>query len=145
MPSIIIDKEKHIMAFDIQEEVLKPFSAGYTREAFVKLDSILDKVLEYRLRARFPSKDAQELVSIMSNTRANASFAGIANKSGVITISQKDRIDKFKSIRNAIAHNAFGELDLMVSKKQDDMPAFLKSELDKGISLVKELASGGSK
>ena len=145
MPSIIIDKNKHIMAFDIQDEVIKPFSAGYAREAFVKLDSMLDKVMEYRLRARFPSKDSQELISIMSNTRANASFAGIANKSGVITISQKDRIDKFKSIRNVIAHNAFGELDLMVSKKQDDMGAFLKSELDKGISLVKELASGDKK
>jgi hypothetical protein len=145
MPSIIIDKERHVMAFDIQDEVIKPLSAGYTREAFVKLDSILDKVLEYRLRARFPSKDAQELISTMSNTRANASFAGIANKCNAITVSQKDRIDRFKSIRNIIAHNAFGELDLMVSKKQDDMPAFLKSELDRGISLVRELASGGKK
>jgi hypothetical protein len=144
MPSISIDREKHVIAFDIQEEVMKPFSLGYVREAFVKLDSILDKVLEYRIRARFPSKDAQELISVMSGTRANSSFAGIANKSSIITISQKDRIDKFKSIRNIIAHNALGELDLMASKKQADA-AFLKSELDKGISLVKELASGDKK
>lgn len=140
MPSVNIDGDKHVISFDIQEEVLKPFSLGYAREAFVKLDSILDKVLEYRIRAGFPSKDSQELISIMSGTRANSSFSAVAKSRGIITISQKDRIDKFKSMRNTIAHNALGELDLMVSKNQADMSAFLKSELDRGVSLVKELA-----
>jgi hypothetical protein len=145
MPSVNIDGDKHVIAFDIQEEVMKPFSLGYVREAFVKLDSILDKVLEYRIRASFPSKDSQELISIMSGTRANSSFSSIAKARGIITISQKDRIDKFKSVRNTMAHNALGELDLMVNKKQEDMAAFLKSELDRGISLVKELVAGDKK
>jgi hypothetical protein len=140
MPFVEIGKGRHVIAFDIDEEVSKPFSLGYTREAFVKLDSILDKVLEYRIRQKFPSDDSQKLIELMANSRANSSFVFIAYKSGAISTSQKDRIDKFKSIRNTLIHNSIGELELMLNKKQEDMPKFLKAELDKGISLVKEVA-----
>ena len=140
MPSLELGKGRHIIAFDLEEEVMKPFGLGYTREAFVKLDSILDKVLEYRIRQKFSSEDSQRLIELMANSRANASFSFIAYKSGVISTSLKDRIDKFKSIRNILTHNSLGELELMVSKKQEDIPKLLKLELDKGISLVKELA-----
>jgi hypothetical protein len=140
MPSIELGKGRHIIAFDLEEEVNRPFSLGYAREAFVKLDSILDKVLEYRIRQKFPSGDSQNLIELMAGSRANASFSFIAYKSGVISTSQKDRIDKFKSIRNTLTHNSLGELELMVNKRQEDVPKFLKAELEKGISLVKEIA-----
>jgi hypothetical protein len=140
MPSIELGKGRHVIAFDLEEEVNRPFSLGYARESFVKLDSILDKVLEYRIRQKFPSEDSQKLIEIMAGSRANSSFSFIAYKSGIISTSQKDRIDKFKSVRNILIHNSLGELELMVTKKQEDIPKFLKLELEKGISLVKEIA-----
>ena len=142
MPVVEIGKSRHVISFDVEDEVLKPFSLGYVREAFVKLDSILDKVLEYRIRKKFPSEDSQRLVELMALSRANASFTFIAYKSDIISTSQKDRIDRFKSIRNILTHNSIGELELMVNKKQEDVPKFLKSELEKGVSLAKELAGG---
>ncbi|MCX6774438.1 MAG: hypothetical protein NTY68_05600 [Candidatus Micrarchaeota archaeon] len=140
MPSIELGKGRHVIAFDLEEEVNRPFGLGYARESFVKLDSILDKVLEYRIRQKFHSEDSQKLIELMASSRANSSFSFIAYKSEIITTSQKDRIDKFKSIRNILVHNSIGELELMITKKQEDIPKFLKLELEKGISLVKEIA-----
>jgi len=142
MPVVELGKGRHVIAFDIDEEVLKPFSLGYAREAFVKLDSMLDKVLEYRIRQKFPSEDAQRLIGLMAGSRANSSFQSIAYKADILSASQKDRIDKFRSVRNTLTHNSIGELEFMVNKNQEDVPKFLKSELEKGISIVKELAGG---
>jgi hypothetical protein len=145
MPSIQSDKEKHVIWFDLNEEVIKPFSMGYAREAYVKLDSIIDKLLEYLIRRKFPSDDAQKLMSLLSGSRASGSFAQIAYEADIITSSKKERINRFRAIRNVLTHNSLGELELIVGKKRGDIGTLLKEELDKGVAVAKELASGDPK
>lgn len=129
------------LIFDLENEVLKPLNQGYTREAVAKLDSIFDKILEVKIRQKFVSKDAQKIISILLSSKTTSLLSLIAYKSKVITKSQKEKIEKFKSFRNIILHNAFGELNIYTKEKPKNLNKFIKNEIEKSIYLLRSIIS----
>jgi len=134
-------KDDIVIVFDLENEVIKPLNLGYTREAVAKLDSIFDNILEAKLQQKFESADAKKIISIFVSSRASAVLPTVAYKSKIITKLQKERIEKFKSFRNIILHNAFGELSIYAKKKPKNLTDFIKEEIKKFILLLREIVN----
>ncbi len=149
MVEIIFDKknkDNSVLVFDLETDVLKPLNLGYLREAVARLDSIFDKVLEAKLMERYKSKDARKLISLMSEARISSALPLLAYKSDIITKSQKERIEKFKSFRNDILHNSFGEFKVLSKSKQDahsknELDIFIKKEVEEYIQLLRGIVN----
>ncbi len=142
MPKIKLNKDKYIIVYDIENEVIKPFNMGYYREAFAKLDSILESVIEHMLKRAFPSKDANRIISNMAKARCYPSQMAYAL--GLLKRTWKTKIDRFKSMRNAILHNSYGELSLLTKKKINDLKeihTILMDEIKTIISLIQEMSN----
>ena len=144
MAKIILNKEtphNSLLVFDLETDVLAPLRLGYYREAVARLDSIFDRVLGAKLMEKYSSAEARELIRLLSACRLSSSLILLAYKSGILTRSQKSKLEEFKSIRNAILHDSFGELKVMLKNRklsEDSLKTLLLNYIDFLKSLISD-------
>ena len=144
MAKILLDKQSRsnsLLVFDLEDDVLKPLRLGYLREAIARLDSIFDKVLEAKLIEKYNSKDARELIRLLSGSRLSSNLVLLAYKAGLISRAQKSKLEEFKSARNAILHDSFGELKVLL-KSKNPTDSELRRLVLGYVDFLKSLASG---
>ena len=140
MPALKINKDKTIAVFDIEEEILKPLNQGYLREAVARLDGLIDKVIEAKINQKLKCREARSIIRLVGESRSSL-MPIIAHKLHIISKGDKEKIEKFKSFRNIILHNALGEIELGAKRNVKDINEYIRHEVNKGIKLLKELVN----
>ncbi len=141
MPTLKINRDKTIAVFDIKEEIIKPLNQGYLREAVARLDGLIDKVIEAKINQKLKCKEARLLIKLVRESRGSGLMPIIAYKLHIISKADKERIEKFKSFRNTILHNALGEIELGAKRNVKDINEYIRQEVKRGIELLKRIAN----
>lgn len=150
------EKEK-MMAEKFTNRLLSSISAvgnaeqqGFFIESIARIDAILGFTLGTMIIFSYATDDEEKALKILNESIGDKEFTKmlpkILEKKGLITKEHYQRIQKFKTVRNAIVHDIVGDWKLLTKRNEFTLEnleskekKLLKSECKKGKQLVVDL------
>lgn len=137
-----------------REYVQKAKENGFFIEAAVRLDLLMDSVLELLFNLSCTEHERLALEAVKksidpSPEEYKKAQNRILLEKGLLNAQLLDRIRKFKHVRNSMAHDIFGSINLVIEKRgdgslkqfEDNERSMLLTECEKGERLLDELLS----
>ena len=128
-------------------------SKGFFIEAIVRIDLVLNLALSLMLHLSYKSDEEEKTTETIEEVIGDRYFPDyipkILEKKGLITEQHLKRIEKFRSFRNTMVHNPFGDWEILKQRNQFNVENILaarekelfKEECKKGRVLVTDLVN----
>ncbi len=139
---------------DARGYVQKAKASGFFIEAVVRLDLLIDSILELLFSLSCTEQEKLALDAVKKSIDPSPEeYKKTQNRmlleKGILTQEFLDRIRKFKHVRNTMAHDIFGSINLVIEKRgegslkqfEDNERSMLLAECEKGEKLLDELLS----
>jgi hypothetical protein len=123
---------------DYDNEIKKPFGLEYYAEAFTRLDTYIDSMLEQILNMTHGSKGERDLIAAIKKTNRGFKFYEVLYVLGIISKELYTRIKEFKECRNLLVHTQWEGFGLL-KRKDEGIEKKIESKEELDESAKKEL------